>query len=888
MATLENRSVSETYKDLLQVSNSNSGIDTTARVVSDGEGTDSILYLSTGKVGVGRSPNTKFAVQTDTNKNINFSASSMGNIAGILARNDGNDTMVALGIAGSPIQFSIDGTNDAMRLDSTGLGIGATTIQQLLHLEKDDADVGIAFTQSGQRSWSFGIDNSDSDRLKIGYSTTIGSNTVATFTETGSLGIGCDHPSVPLEVELSGDTGTYFEGGGSGNDASDLRHLTITASTTTSAGDTHTLNAESGSGVLKFATSGSDRMIVNSTGVGIGASNPGAVIPNGYAGSNGMLEVRAGSSGADAGVLIRRFDNSGDGVYGMDLWTDTNQAYNYIDSRGNLDGANLYIRTKTAGTPINAIAIKGTGDIDYVGDANYNGSYIVNEQGRQNHVANTMSSPYYRTDGVDDFLSHTNITLLDVFTNNNDVSFEVLFKMPNTLNEQLFSYGISGSNFIQFFTIAGDLAYRTAGHGDSSLRHKVNQTLFEAGKIYHLAITMVAGSHPTIYVNGNAISFTPINQSSDDAISNSGLQIGRGQLSSPAYGEFEFYRFKAFNLALDATEVKELYSGASVPFKYKGSSQTSIINNGDFSNGATTGFYGGWSHDSSNNEADYDASGNDESQLSIQGAVAFIKGKEYQLVFTVANVSSGALKLKWFIGSDDEAIAQADYTNGTHTVLFTSPVSASANFTAKARNSGQGGASGSLTNVALTRAGAVYEYDGSSAGEKLWGDKSGNDKHLTVSGATLENAPYDAGTEYEEGLFSPTLITSGTGFTSVTYDGANGGKYVRVGNLVHVQGFLSTDAITVGSASGNIAIGGLPYALSSVSSGLQDGHASFTIGVSKSWAGENPTRAVADANTSQFGLYYQEHNADYGIVVVADVGTGTNNNIIYFSGTYRT
>jgi hypothetical protein len=91
-------------------------------------------------------------------------------------------------------------------------------------------------------------------------------------TTNSRVGINCNHPSVPLEVELSGDTGTYFEGGGNGasSSESDARHLTITASTTTSAGDTHTLNAESGSGVLKFATSGSDRMIVKSSGVGIG------------------------------------------------------------------------------------------------------------------------------------------------------------------------------------------------------------------------------------------------------------------------------------------------------------------------------------------------------------------------------------------------------------------------------------------------------------------------------------------------------------------------------------------------------------------------------------------------------------------------------------------
>jgi hypothetical protein len=53
MASLENQKISESYKDLLQVSNSNSGIDGTARVVSDGEDTASKLYLDTSRVGVG-------------------------------------------------------------------------------------------------------------------------------------------------------------------------------------------------------------------------------------------------------------------------------------------------------------------------------------------------------------------------------------------------------------------------------------------------------------------------------------------------------------------------------------------------------------------------------------------------------------------------------------------------------------------------------------------------------------------------------------------------------------------------------------------------------------------------------------------------------------------
>ena len=50
MATLEGQTIAGSYKDLLQVSNSNAGVDATARAVSDGEGTATLLYLSTTEV----------------------------------------------------------------------------------------------------------------------------------------------------------------------------------------------------------------------------------------------------------------------------------------------------------------------------------------------------------------------------------------------------------------------------------------------------------------------------------------------------------------------------------------------------------------------------------------------------------------------------------------------------------------------------------------------------------------------------------------------------------------------------------------------------------------------------------------------------------------------
>jgi len=171
------------------------------------------------------------------------------------------------------------------------------------------------------------------------------------------LGIGCDHPSVPLEVELSGDTGTYFEGGGSGNDASDLRHLTMTASTTSSAGDTHTLNAESGSGVLKFATSGSDRMIVNSTGVGIGIS-PSVPLHISKATDGGLTEIfinnSAGGGSTDETVGIR-FTHNGATAGGIlagrteDFSNSANRSGHLIFKTNNNDSYAERMRITSAG-----------------------------------------------------------------------------------------------------------------------------------------------------------------------------------------------------------------------------------------------------------------------------------------------------------------------------------------------------------------------------------------------------------------------------------------------------------------------------------------------------------------------------------------------------------
>ena len=87
MADLTGSTIASTYKDLLQVSNSNSGIDSTLRVIEDGEGTESMLSISSSAAKISSSSQLQFRdsaihissdadgylnVQADTGVNINI------------------------------------------------------------------------------------------------------------------------------------------------------------------------------------------------------------------------------------------------------------------------------------------------------------------------------------------------------------------------------------------------------------------------------------------------------------------------------------------------------------------------------------------------------------------------------------------------------------------------------------------------------------------------------------------------------------------------------------------------------------------------------------------------------------------------------------------------
>ena len=187
--------------------------------------------------------------------------------------------------------------------------------------------------------------------------------------------------------------------------------------------------------------------------------------------------------------------------------------------------------------------------------------------------------------------------------------------------------------------------------------------------------------------------------------------------------------------------------------------------------------------------------------------------------------------------------------------------------------------------------GAVAEYDGSSAGAKVWGDKSGNSLDGTVGAGTLdataptlENTPYDAGTEYEEGTFTPAWV-AGTGSFSGTITYQNRvGKYVKIGNAVHITISFYNNAFASTGGSGSIKLGGLPYTASA--------KCALALGDTRLFNDDNPSEAEVGNGTTNVILYIRDGNADVANseLQVADLATGSSivANLVTLSGTYFT
>ena len=140
--------------------------------------------------------------------------------------------------------------------------------------------------------------------------------------------------------------------------------------------------------------------------------------------------------------------------------------------------------------------------------------------------------------------------------------------------------------------------------------------------------------------------------------------------------------------------------------------------------------------------------------------------------------------------------------------------------------------------------------------------------------------------DYEEGNWTPTLSTSGTDFSSVTYAQQHG-HYTKIGRSVTVTMLVQISTYTQGSGSGNVLIAGLPFSVSNSSGAmysqwLTNDKMSVTVGSGYVFRGGYFWKA----NTKMVFLQSQLSgtNASQGITISGIGG----NFYMYASGTYFT
>ena len=102
--------------------------------------------------------------------------------------------------------------------------------------------------------------------------------------------------------------------------------------------------------------------------------------------------------------------------------------------------------------------------------------------------------------------------------------------------------------------------------------------------------------------------------------------------------------------------------------------------------------------------------------------------------------------------------------------------------------------------------------------------------------------------DYEEGTWTPVYTPGSGAFSTITYY-VQYGFYQKIGNTVHIQMFFYTTNFSVGTATGQLFVTGLPFTAIG-SSQSQSG----TVGYTYQWDTNSPTKATVYQGTTKFEI----------------------------------
>jgi hypothetical protein len=273
--------------------------------------------------------------------------------------------------------------------------------------------------------------------------------------------------------------------------------------------------------------------------------------------------------------------------------------------------------------------------------------------------------------------------------------------------------------------------------------------------LYHFVTVFNDSTTFTVYVNGKQIysssSLTAVTPDTNI------LNLLLGKLRSNAGGyeyQGEIYNCRVFNLALSAAEIKDLNSGAAVPYKYRGAKQVEKfadtgMDNWSGGNPSTfTKYNEGGS--SVNQETTITRTGANSMRFDVVGgssvgardanaAALMVGGKMYRLIFYAkASTSGKSMGIRTSHSSVSGTIVVSTQS------LTTSWAKKTVEFQCDKEDSGgnviffrhdSGTYSTYIDDVSFKQIGCIIELDGAGVTTNTWYDQSGNNYDGTVSGA---------------------------------------------------------------------------------------------------------------------------------------------------------